>query len=82
MAVHFADHEAVESGLRVEKGIDCVLVKAARLTEGEQKAVSESGKDRARADFFAIVSRSSVARLLMFVMEGEKWDRSTPVIGK
>jgi putative NADH-flavin reductase len=81
MAAHFGDHEAVESKLRTEKGIDWVLVRATRLMEGEQRAVREFGDDGARAGFFASVSRSSVARFLVDVVEGEKWNGSTPVIG-
>jgi len=81
MAAHFGDHEAVESRFRTEKGIDWVLVRATRLTEGEQKAVREFGDDGARAGFFASVSRSSVAKFLVDVVEGEKWNGSTPVIG-
>lgn len=81
MAAHFEDHEAVESRLRAEKGIDWVLVRATRLMEGERRAVREFGDDGARAGFFASVSRSSVAKFLVDVVEGEKWNGSTPVIG-
>jgi len=81
MAAHFEDHDAVEHRLRAEEGTDWVLVRAARLTEGEQRVVREFGDEGAGAGFFASVSRSSVARFLVDVVEGEKWNGRTPVIG-
>lgn len=58
-----------------------MLVRAARLTEEKQRAVRETSDDAVRAGSFASGSRSSVARLLMDVVEGEKWNGGTLVIG-
>lgn len=79
IAIGYADHNQVDKQLK-ESGLDYVLVRPNRLTEGGKLPVRVFGNDGAGIGGFSGISRESVAGFLVDAVEGEEWVRMTPVI--
>ena len=79
MAVSFEDHEFVDQEIR-QTGVDYVLVRPARLTEGEAKPVKMYGDNGDLIGGFAAITKKSVAVFLVDAAEKSEWDHKTPVI--
>ena len=77
----YEDHEAVDRLVRGSgSGLDWVMVRPTRLTDGEKAPVQEFGDQGVGIGSFAGISRASVAAFLVDAAEGEKWTGKTPVI--
>lgn len=79
MAASFEDHDAVDRIVK-ESGMDFVLVRPARLTDEDAKAVKEYGNQGKGIGLMSAISRKSVAVFLVASLEKSTWDRKTPVI--
>ena len=79
IAASFADHDAVDRIVK-QSGIDFVLVRPARLTDGEAEPVKEYGDQGKGIGFMSAISRKSVAQFLVTASEASTWVRKTPVI--
>ncbi|KAL8826909.1 MAG: hypothetical protein Q9191_003512 [Dirinaria sp. TL-2023a] len=77
MSQAYADHNMVDKEVK-ESGLDYVLVRPTRLTEGESKPVKTFGNTGKGVG--SAVTRASVAAFLVDAVEKDTWDRSTPVI--
>ena len=79
MASQFADHDAVEVEVK-KSGVPFVLVKPMRLTDGGENKVKCWDDQGKGMSMLASISRESVAKFLVDVVEGNEWDNQTPVI--
>ena len=79
MAAQFADLDLVDEEMKAS-GMNYVLVRPVRLSEGEAASVREYGNLGKGAGMFSSISRKSVAVFLVDAAEKNAWDRSTPVI--
>ena len=79
MAPSFDDHDAVDRIVK-QSATDFVLVRPARLTDGEARPVKEYGNQGKGIGLMSAISRKSVARFLVAASETSTWDRKTPVI--
>jgi putative NADH-flavin reductase len=83
MAVGVRDHEAVESYMRGQKGVEWTGVRACMLAEGDSKDVKTWGDDgKGIVGLMPKVTKKSVACFLVDCMgeEGKDWIGKTPVI--
>ena len=82
LKITFDDHYAVEQILEAESDKDpalmWVVVRAVGLGNGEKKDVKEFGNDGQGAGW--MMSRNSVATLMLDAVESSRWDGQTPVI--
>ena len=79
MSAQFADHDIVDEEMKAS-GMDYVLVRPTRLSEGEAAPVREYGNLGKGTGVFSAISRKSVAVFLVDAAEKDAWNRSTPVI--
>lgn len=79
MASQFADHDAVEIEVK-KSGAPFVLVKPMRLTDGAKKEIKHWENQGKGMSMLASISRDSVAKFLVDVVESMEWDNQTPVI--
>ena len=79
MASSFDDHDAVDRLVK-QSSTDFVLVRPARLTDGETRPVKEYGDQGKGTGLMSAISRKSVAQFLVAASEMGTWDRKTPVI--
>lgn len=79
MAVSFADHGFVEEETK-KAGLEWTVVKPAMLREGEKMVVKDLGEDGERAGWLPSVTRESVARFMVVVVEGGEWVGRSVVI--
>lgn len=79
MIYQYRDHDAVTREVK-ESGVKYVMVRPSRLVEGEAREVREWGNDGKGVPMMGTCSRESVARFLVEVAEGDRWDGRAPVI--
>ncbi len=79
MAASFEDHDVVDRIVK-ESGMDFVLVRPARLTDEDAKAVKEYGDQGKGIGLMSAISRRSVAVFLVASVEKSTWDGKSPVI--
>ncbi|KAH8807159.1 putative flavin reductase [Xylogone sp. PMI_703] len=78
----YADHNLVDKEMK-ESGLNFVLARPTRLTNGEKAPIKFFDNDGAGMGALAGIggiSRASVASFLVDAVENNTWDRSTPVI--
>lgn len=79
MSFQWEDHNLVDQEMK-KSGMDYVLVRPTRLTEGGVQPVKLHGNTGSSAGASAAISRKSVAAFLVDAVEKSTWDRTTPVI--
>lgn len=79
MSLQWEDHNLVDQEMKMS-GMDYVLVRPTRLTEGGAQPVKLHGNTGQTVGASAAISRKSVAAFLVDAVEKSTWDRTTPVI--
>ncbi len=77
MLYSFEDHNLVDQEMK-KSGMDYVIARPTRLTDGEAKPVKSFGNSGQGVGMS--ISRKSVAVFLVDAVEKSTWDRNTPVI--
>lgn len=79
MIYQYNDHNLVADETKAS-GVTYVLVRPARLVEGEAGKIKEWASDGKGVPMMASISRNSVAKFLVQAAESRKWDNTCPVI--
>ncbi|KAF2809443.1 uncharacterized protein BDZ99DRAFT_463242 [Mytilinidion resinicola] len=79
MIYQYDDHNLVDQEVRAS-GVTYVMVRPARLEEGEAKEVKEWPNAGKGVGMMAAITRGSVAKWLVDAAESGKWDNTAPVI--
>lgn len=79
MIYQYDDHNLVAKETKAS-GEKYVFVRPSRLVEGEAKELREWKKDGKGVPMMAAITRGSVARFLVQVVESDAWDGTAPVI--
>ena len=77
MAQAYTDHNMVDTEVK-QSGLDYVLVRPTRLTDGAVKPVKTFGNNGKGVG--SAVTRRSVAAFLVDAAEKDTWNGTTPVI--
>jgi nucleoside-diphosphate-sugar epimerase len=78
----YDDHEAAESELKgAGKGVEWVVVRPGRLTEGDDGSKSKVWPvEKGMVGMLAKASRGAVARFVLDAAEGSEWDGKDPIV--
>lgn len=79
MIYQYDDHNLVDQEVRAS-GVTFVMVRPARLAEGEAMPVKEKGELGKGVGLMGAITRKSVVGWLVDAVESEKWDNTAPVI--
>lgn len=79
MIYQYHDHNLVDKEVR-ESGVNFVMVRPCRLTEGDAKPVREWKEDGKGVPLLASITRQSAAVWLANAAERNTWDNKAPVI--
>ena len=77
----YEDHAAAEEELKAATGVDWVVVRPGRLTEGDDGNKAKVWPaEKGMVGLTAKVSRGAVAKFLLDATEGSEWDGKDPII--
>lgn len=80
MKFQIEDHDSLDVEVREKQRLEWLLVRPARLMEGEAVEVREMGEEGEGVGWLGSVSRASVAEFLVLAAEGRKgWGRAVVV---